>query len=92
MVRAPGFQGQWEEGLQNGRVPPGRQASLERVCPETLARVPWIGAVRPGRPEKYRTVLVPGLAYRIPGIGVGYRIMEDGMTVILGDVGRVGTD
>lgn len=29
-----------------------------------LARFPWIGAIRPGRPGNWRTVLVPRLIYR----------------------------
>ena len=91
VVRSPGFLYQWEEGLRSGRIPPSRQASLDRICSEVLGRVPWIGATRPGRPGNYRTVLVPRLTYRIPEIEVGYIIIEDDRTVRLEDVLAIGS-
>ena len=40
VIRSPGFLDQWEEGLRSGRIPPGREASLDRICSQVLARVP----------------------------------------------------
>ena len=85
VIRSPGFLEQWEDGLRSGRIPPTRQASLDRICSEVLARVPWIGATRPGRPDNYRTVMVPRLTYRTPEIEIGYTIVEDDRTVLLED-------
>lgn len=86
VVRSPGFQLQWRQALDDGRIPPGRENSLERICSDVLARSPWIGATRPGRPGNYRTVLIPRLTYRIPEIEIGYTIVEDDMIVSLEDV------
>ena len=71
VVRSPGFLNQWEDGLRSGRIPDGRQASLDRICSEVLARVPWIGAPRPGQPSNYRTVMIPRLTFRVPEIEIG---------------------
>lgn len=91
MVRSPVFLYQWEEGLRSGRIPPERQAPLDRICSGVLARVPWIGAARPGRPGNYRTVMIPRLTYLIPEIEVGYTIIEDDRTVRLEDVLMIGS-
>ena len=59
---------------------------MERICSDVLARRPWIGASRPGKPSNYRTVLIPRLTYRIPEIEIGYAIVEDDKAVSLEDV------
>lgn len=92
VVRSPGFRRQWEEALASGRVPSGRNAALERVCSDVLARRPWIGASRPARPGNYRTVLIPRLTYRIPEIEIGYIIIEDDGIVSLEDVLNISGD
>lgn len=86
VVRSQRFLEQWQNGLQTGHIPAGRQASLDRICSQVLARIPWIGAARPGQPDNYRTVLIPRITYRIPEIEIGYTIIEDDMTVRLEDV------
>ena len=61
VVRSPGF-------VDSGRRACGAAASrqLGRLRWTASARrywpgVPWIGATRPGRPDNYRTVLVPSV-------------------------------
>lgn len=83
VVRSRNFVIQWEDGIMTGRIPPGRAASLDRVCSDVLAKSPMIGALTPGKPSSYRTMLIPRLTYRIPEIEIGYTIIEDDKKVEL---------
>ena len=86
VVRSLGFQRQWSQRLEDGRIPSGREGPLETICATVLSQKPWIGATRPGKPSNYRTVLITRLTRHVPEIEIGYTIVEDDKTVSLEDV------
>lgn len=92
VVRSRSFITQWEDGIGSGRIPPGRDALLDRICSNVLAKSPRIGATRPGKPSNYRTILIPRLTHRTPEIEIGYTIIEDDKKVQLEEVVRTSND